>query len=100
MGVEATVMGLGFLGLGFGDAAGRPLICTSGSGLGSGGLPSASAFSTSGASALAPAGLDAAGLSADAAFLPKISAVVAAATSWAGMTSPSSAGAGSVTGSG
>ena len=90
-------MGLGFSGQpGFGVGHGRPLMITSGSGLGSRlglGAGFLSGWRRLGFGFARQLG------SAGSGFLPRISAVVAAATSRAGMTSPSSAGAGSLTGS-
>src|SRR5688572_28378571 len=101
MGVEATVMGFGFLGAGFvyAGTAGKPLMVISGSGFGSAGLSALSAFSGAAEAAFASA-VFGSGLPFESGFWPRTSAVVAAIISRAGMTSPSSAGAGSRAGSG
>src|ERR1019366_8376143 len=104
MGVEATVMGLCFRACfvleGEAGSAGSPEICTTGSGLGSGVLSPASVFSAVEASALASPDLSSACLPPGCGCLPRMSPTVAAATSRAGMTMASSAGAGSLRGSG
>ena len=95
MGVAATVMGLGFRGCfgleGAAGSAGRPEMCTSGFGLGLRRLLSGVGFS-----ALASAGLSA----ASRLLAQNVRRGGRGQTSRAGMTSPSSAGAGSFAGSG
>ena len=93
-GVEATASGLGFFGAGFGFEGGTgemPEIFGSGSGLASAGF-------ASDAAAAVVSVLPSPDFSPGSAFLPSTSAVVAAISSRAGMTSPSSAGSGSLTG--
>src|SRR5690348_4694899 len=103
IGVEATVIGFGLRGVGFGFGAGFgtevSVIVTTGSGVGSVGLSADFSSALLPVSALSVFSADfSSGLvSAD---FPKTSAVVAAASSRAGITMPSSAGAGSFTGSG
>ena len=91
-GAAATAIGLGLRGAGFGlggtrtTASGAPFASGEGSA-----APTVSAGTGGGASGPLASG----GLGGDSAALPGISPVVAAATSRAGMTTPSSAGAGS-----
>src|SRR5438034_1030440 len=98
-GVEATVMGLGFLGRALGLAGTIPVMLIGASGLASSVLSALSLWSISAAS-LASVALASAGFPLGSNFLPRISAAVAAATSRAGIISTSSGGAGSFTGSG
>src|SRR6266568_5830194 len=104
-GVEATAIGLGF----FADALvlpGAPGVAaggskwTSGSALGSAAVSPAPAGSAVDFSASVSVAFGSVSLLAGPAVLPKMTPVVAAATSRAGITSPSSGGAGSLAGSG
>ena len=92
--------GFGFLAADFGlDVGPRPEMFTSGSVLLSSALSAAPSGSAAVVSVLSSADLFSPGLPLPSTFLPSTSAVVAAATSRAGITSPSSAGSGSFTGS-
>src|SRR5437868_14420774 len=92
-------MGLGRLGKGLGldGAAGKPVMLISGSGLASGVVSSEVGLSAG--SALGSAGLPSFCFALLSDFLPRMSVVVAAATSCAGITSPSLGAAGSFEGS-
>src|SRR5947207_10160447 len=96
MGVEATVIGFGRFGAGFGlgSATGTEpsAMVTTGSGFASAGLPAADFSDASGLASAFP-------LAFVSEVLPNTSVVVAAASSRAGMMIASSAGAGCFTGS-